>query len=58
MKEVKKLVSEKDLLIERISKRIKFKRQNLVKTKKFHREVERDLEKKIRLEVIQLKALK
>lgn len=54
----KKVVSERQVLIQRFEKRIKAKRKNLVATKKFHRVVESEIERKIRLEVMQLNALK
>lgn len=57
MKTQKKL-SEKETLIQGFEKRIKFKKQNLAKTRKFHREVEAGLVRKIRMDEMQLKALK
>jgi len=55
---MKKQLSETDQLIAGYEKRIKFKKAQLVKTKKFNRESEAKLEKKIKLEELQLKALK
>lgn len=57
-KEMKKQLSEKELLISGFEKRIKFKKQQLFKTKKFNREVEANLARKIKLDQMQLNALK
>lgn len=51
-------LSDKGKLMLGWMKRIRFHKEQLEKTKKFHREVERGLEKKIRLEKMQLNALK
>ena len=54
----KKTPSEREMMVARFESRIKFKKQQLSKTKKFHREVEADLSKKIRLDQMQLDALR
>ena len=54
----KKVLSEKEQMIENLGKRIKFKKDNLAKTRKFHREVEKELALKIQRDQIQLTALK
>lgn len=53
-----KVLSEKQMLIRGFEKRIKHKTQQLAKTRKFHREVEAGLVRKIKLDQMQLKALK
>jgi len=54
----KKQLSDVEKLVLGWEKRIKFHKDQLAKTKKFHREVEKGIEKKIALEQLQLKALK
>lgn len=54
----KKALTEKEQMIVGLTKRLKFKKENLAKTKKFHREVERELAGKIKRDQIQLTALK
>lgn len=57
MKKEPKL-SEKDQLILGYEKRIKHKKKQLSKTIKFHRGVEKELARKLKLDQIQLSALK
>lgn len=54
----KKALSEKEQVIKGWEARIKHHRQQLAKTKSFNRASEAALEKKIRMEVIQLKGIK
>lgn len=54
----KKILSEKEQIILGFEKRIKHKKKQLAATRSFHRQVEKDLEAKIRRDEIQLKALK
>lgn len=54
----KKELSERDKLIQGFENRIKHKTKQLAKTRKFHREVEATLMRKIRLDEMQLRGLK
>jgi hypothetical protein len=54
----KKEPTEREQLIAGYEKRIKHKKDQLTKTRAFHKEVEAGLQKKIKLDEIQLSALK
>lgn len=53
----KKILNEREQMIEGLQKRVAFKRKNLDATIKFHRKVEAEAASKIRRDVIQLNAL-
>lgn len=53
-----KALTEKQQLIRGWEKRIKYHEKQLAETKKFHKEVEAKIVKKIKLERMQLNALK
>lgn len=54
----KKQLSDVEKLVLGWEKRIKFHKDQLKKTRKFHREVEAGIMKKIKLEELQLRSLK
>lgn len=54
----KKKLSEREKMIEGFKKRIVHKRRQLAEARKFHRGVERELERKIQRDVMQMNALK
>ena len=58
MAKAKKVLTEREQLIVGFTKRVKHKNQQLAKTRKFHRDVEAGLVRKIKLDEMQLKALK
>lgn len=55
---MQKQLTDKEQLIKNLEKRIANKKKNLLAQKKLHREVEAGMQKKIKLDEMQLAALK